>query len=552
MTNEELKILSAKLFPDTLETPEEVFQRYPKRNLSDNAAVTRFAPSPTGFIHFGSLFPVLTSERLAHRSGGVFYLRIEDTDQKREVEGGVQNILDTFNTYSIHFDEGAVLNGDNGNYGPYKQSQRVSIYQTFARELLLMDRAYPCFCTEQELADIHAQQEAEKANFGYYGKWAKWANASLDEIEAQLEAGTPWVLRFRSLGDPSVRFQFRDLIKGTLELPENDQDIVLLKSNGIPTYHFAHIVDDTLMGTTHVVRGDEWLASLPVHLQMFRALGWKIPKYLHISPLMKMDGDSKRKISKRHDPEASMTYFDQEGYPVESVKEYIMTVLNSDFEDWRRQHPDTPLEEFPFSFKKMSPSGALFDGDKLYDVSKNTIARMSAETVCRKLLDWSSKYDLEFHSALRADTGYTEQILAIGRGGKKPRKDIGKWTDAKEYMGFFYDMLFNPNYVFPANLNKADCIAILQQFCDTYDDTLDASSWFASVKALGEKNGFCPDVKSYQKDSTGWKGHVGDVSMILRIAVTGKQTSPDLYTVLQILGKDKVLSRIRSLIAHMN
>lgn len=544
--------LSELLFPHVKRTPQEVLADYPPRDLPEGAAVTRFAPSPTGFVHFGSLFPVMTCERLAHRTGGVFYLRIEDTDQKREVPGGVENILKSLEEYRIFFDEGATADGDSGRYGPYRQRQRAELYHVFAKELVTMGRAYPCFCTEEELQAMRAEQERQKANFGYCGKWAKWSDASLEDILEALGEGKPWVLRFRSLGDPQKRFKFRDLVKGELELPENDQDIVLLKSDGIPTYHFAHVVDDYLMHTTHVVRGDEWLATLPVHLQLFRALGWKAPKYMHISPLMKLDGDSKRKLSKRKDPEAALTFYAQEGYPPAAVKEYIMTLLNSDYEDWRRANPDTSLEQFNFSAKKMSPSGALFDLQKLTDVSKTKIASMSAQEVFEELSGWAEKYDPQLHALLGNDPAYALAILSIGRGGRKPRKDLATWKDAKPYLDFFYRELFCPRYVYPQGMDRADLAEILRSYGDLYDPGDDQTQWFEKIKELSCRLGYCPETKVYRREPENWKGHVGDVSMVLRVAVTGRQTSPDLCQVMQILGKDEVLRRLGAALAALN
>lgn len=543
--------LADLLFGQIDTKPADIEALYPPRQLPEGAKVTRIAPSPTGFMHLGNLFGALTDERLAHQSGGVFYLRIEDTDQKREVEGGVQTILEVFADYDLRFDEGAGLEGGRGLYGPYRQRQRAKIYQTYAKELVRQGKAYPCFCTEEELAAAREKQAAEKANFGYYGKWAVHRETPLEEIEKRVRAGEPFVLRFRSPGDPERRVKFSDMVKGAMEFPENDQDVVLLKSDGIPTYHFAHVIDDHLMGTTHVVRGEEWLATLPVHVQLFSALGWKAPKYIHTAQLMKMDGTSKRKLSKRKDPELALDFYKEQGYPVASLKEYIMTLLNSNFEDWRMQNPDAPLEDFPFTTKKMSVSGALFDIDKLRDVSKNVISRMGADQVYELLAKWAAQYDPDFGALLARDAAYARGILAIGRGGKKPRKDFAVWADAKGYMDFFYDETFRPAYQYPENVPPDDCRRILTEYEAAYDPGDDNGAWFERIKALADRLGYAGNMKDYKKDPAAYKGHVGDVSMVLRVAVTGRQNSPDLCDVMRLLGADRSRSRLRDAAARI-
>lgn len=537
--------LAELLFSDVTATPEDMEAKFPKRELPEGAIVSRMAPSPTGFVHLGNLVQGLTSERLTHQSGGVLFLRVEDTDAKREVPGAVEILINSLKHYNINFDEGATVDGDNGVYGPYRQRQRKDIYHVFAKKLVSEGKAYPCFCTEEELAAIHTAQEAEKANFGYYGKWAKYRDCSMETIEENIKNGMPWVLRFRSEGSIENKIKFTDLIKGNLELTENDIDHVLLKSDGIPTYHFAHAVDDHFMHTTHVVRGDEWLPTLPFHLQLFFALGWKPPKYLHIGPLMKMDGESKRKLSKRKDPELALTFYQELGYPVEAVYEYILTVLNSNYEDWRRANPYASTNEFKFSYKKMNPAGSLFDADKLRDVSKDVISKMTAERVYDLAVEWARQYDADFGEKLSADPDYAKAILAIGRGGKKPRKDFAVWSELKAHMAFFYDAYFAVETEFPV-FDKADIQGILCDYTEIYDESDDQTAWFEKIKALAEKYGFCPDTKQYKADPTGYKGHVGDVSMILRVAVTGRQNSPDMFEVMRILGKAKVCERLLS------
>lgn len=545
------EILAERLFPQIKTSPEDIAKRYPPRNLPEGAKVTRIAPSPTGFMHLGNLFSALTGERLAHQSNGVYYLRIEDTDLKRAVEGGVETIVNVFHRFGLNFDEGATIDGDKGEYGPYRQRQRAEIYQTYAKELVRQGKAYPCFCTEEELTSMRETQQEQKLNFGYYGQWAKCRDLSLEEIEVNLAAGKPYVLRFRSEGDPEKRFLHRDLVKGDIELPENDQDIVLLKSDGIPTYHFAHVIDDHLMGTTHVVRGEEWLATLNIHLQLFRVMGWKPPKYIHTAQLMKMDGGSKRKLSKRKDPELALGFYHAQGYPVQSVLEYIMTLLNSNFEEWRMANPTAPMNDFPFTTKKMGNSGSLFDIDKLRDVSKNTISVMSADQVYQYVVEWAELYDKQLHQLLTADPEKAKAILAIGRGGNKPRKDIAVWSEVKDFMAFFYEELFVPAKEYPDNLQKEDMLAILEQYAKLYDPADDGEVWFNKVRELGESLGFAGKPKDYKKNPDQFKGHVGDVSQVIRLAVTGRTNSPDLCCVMGILGKDVSLARIQQAIEYL-
>ena len=542
--------LADLLFPHVTDTPECLEERFPCRNLPEGAVVTRMAPSPTGFVHLGNLVQGLTAERMAHQSGGILFLRVEDTDAKREVPGAVEVLINTLKHYGISFDEGATIDGDNGNYGPYRQRQRAAIYHVYAKKLVSEGQAYPCFCTESELAAMRETQEANKETTGYYGKYAMWRDRSMEDIQAQLDAGSPWVLRFKSTGSIENQFKFDDLVKGKLTITENDVDHVLLKSDGIPTYHFAHAVDDHLMRTTHVVRGDEWLPTLPFHIQLFKALGFKLPKYVHIGPLMKMDGTSKRKLSKRKDPELALTYYKAEGFPVEAVYEYIMTLLNSNFEDWRRANADLAADTFKFSPKKLNPAGSLFDYAKLTDVSKNVIARMDAATVYALLTEWAKEFDPDFGAKLEADPLFAQAILSIGRGGKKPRKDLAVWKDAKDYMGFFYDEYLTAP-VFDEKFNSTTVVDILNRFLEKFDINDDATVWFDKVKALTKEIGFTTDMKAYKADPTAFKGTVADVSTIIRQAVTGKTNSPDLYTVMQILGYDRTVNRIRKTIEGM-
>lgn len=546
------KLMSELLFPEVTQTPAELEATIPTRNLPEGAKVTRLAPSPTGFMHFGTLFPALVNERLAHQSNGVFYLRIEDTDSKREVEGAEKDLIDTLAYYHIHFDEGAVLGGDKGDYAPYRQSKRANFYHTYAKALVAEGKAYPCFTTEEELAALAAtDKKAEIKNRDWHTddgeqqkeEMKKLREITVEEVKTQLSAGHPFLLRIKADGDPEKKTPFTDLIKGKLEVPENDEDFVLLKSDGIPTYHFAHAVDDHLMGTTHVIRGEEWLPSLAKHIMLFRYLGFKMPKYMHIAQLMKMEGNSKKKLSKR-DRGAALSDYRKMGYAPESVIEYVMTLLNSNYEDWRRMNPTLPYSDFPFSIKKMSTSGALFDFDKLNDVSKNTVALMSAKQVYDYTVDWAESYDPDFADALKADPDYALRIFSIGRGGKKPRKDITVWSDVKPFISFFYDQYFEMTDGYPEGADKADIKAALTLFRDHYDDSVDNNTWFEGVKQIATELGYTADMKAYKADPTAFKGTVADISCYLRVAVTGRTNSPDLYEIMQIIGKERVIARL--------
>jgi len=543
--------LAEILYPNATTAIDEIEARYPQRQLPEGAKVTRFAPSPTGFVHFGGLLPTTVDMYLARQSGGVFYLRIEDTDNKRRVDGAEEDIINAYAKFGTEFDERVILGGgQKGDYGPYRQSERVGLYQAYAKKLIAENKAYPCFCTEDELNAVRDEQKSLKVNTGYYGKWAKYRDADMKTIEKELASGKSFVLRFRSEGNTDNKIKFTDLVRGDIELTENDIDQVLLKSDGIPTYHFAHAVDDHLMKTTHVVRGEEWLPSLPFHIQLFKSLGFKMPKYLHIAQLMKLEGTSKKKLSKR-DKGVSLTDFFSEGYAPESVNEYILTLLNSNFEEWRKANSDMDIKYFPFSIKKMSASGCLFDFDKLDDVSKNVISKMSAEKVYADVTEWANSYDPDFGKILSADSDYATAILSIGRGGNKPRKDITLWSGVKEYMGFFYDEYFEIYDEYPERFDKADIKAALEKFAATYSASDDQDAWFGKIKETSSSLGFAADTKDYKLSPESYKGHVGDVSMFLRIAVTGKMNSPDMYSVMQILGEAKVADRIKKMAASI-
>ena len=542
--------LAELLFPDVTETPEQLEARFPQRNLPEGAVVSRMAPSPTGFVHLGNLVQGTISERMTHQSGGVLYLRVEDTDAKREIPGAVEVLINTLKFYNINFDEGATVDGDDGAYGPYRQRQRAAIYHVYAKKLVSEGKAYPCFCTEDELSALREKQEANKETTGYYGKYAVWRDRPMEDIQAQLAAGNPWVLRFRSEGSIDRQFKFDDLVKGKLTITENNVDHVLLKSDGIPTYHFAHAVDDHLMRTTHVVRGDEWLPSLPFHIQLFQALGFKLPKYVHIGPLMKMDGNSKRKLSKRKDPELALTYYKAEGFSTQAMREYLMTVLNSNFEDWRRANPTADLADFPFNLKKMSVSGALFDMAKLTDVSKTVISKMTAQEVFDLAHAWADRHQPELAALFDSDPAYAVAVLSIDRGGKKPRKDIAKWSDLADYISYFYNQTFTPCYDLTGNANPALAVQVLEQYKDLVDTADDKDTWFAKIKALCPQVGCTPNVKEYKQDPTAFKGHVGDVSTVIRVALTGRTNTPDLHAILALLGQKTAQARLNAALAH--
>ncbi len=536
--------LADLLFPGVTATPAQLEEKYPPRALPEGAKVTRMAPSPTGFMHLGNLFGAIADERLAHQSAGVFYLRIEDTDQKREVSGGVETILNVFSDYGLLFDEGATLAGDAGAYGPYRQRQRADIYHICARWLVEQGAAYPCFMTEAELAAMRDEQASQKLNFGCYGQFARYRDAALVEIKERLAAGQPYVVRYRSEGSIMNRVKVTDLVRGVLELPENDQDVVILKTDGIPTYHFAHVVDDHFMRTSHVVRGEEWIATLPIHMQLFGAMGWRAPKYLHTAQLMKQDGGAKRKLSKRKDPELALEYYKEKGYSVAAVKEYLLSLLNSNFEEWRQANPEKPLEDFPFSIKKMGTSGALFDTDKLDDVSRGVLCRLTADEVYDAVLGWALAYDSPFAALLEKDRAYAVRIFSIGRACPKPRKDLTVWSDAKDYMGFFYEELFQPEYPLPEAVTPALAKEILATYRDIYQPADDQTAWFEKIKGLAEGIGFAGNMKDWRQNPEKYCGNVGDVSMVLRLAVTGRQQSPDLWEVMQIMGADRVNARL--------
>ncbi len=546
----EYKDLAQLLFPNIDKTPEYYEQLYPARTLKDGARVTRLAPSPTGFLHLGNLFAGTVAYRTARTSEGVFFVRVEDTDSKRKVDGAVEVMLGGLKTYSINADEGVMPDGSQkGSYGPYIQSERVEIYQAYAKFLVEQGLAYPCFCSAEELDKLRDEQENEDVK-GYWGKYARCRDLSYDVIKENISAGKQWTLRLKSPGEMGKKCYFDDMIKGKIEMQENVQDIVILKSDGIPTYHFAHVVDDHLMRTTHVVRGDEWIASAPIHLQLFRMLGFKPVRYAHIAPLLKEENGNKRKLSKRKDPELAVTFYRGEGFPAESVNEYMMTIINSNFEDWRRVNQNEPLDKFPFNFKKMSVSGALFDLAKLTDVSKNVISRMPAQKVFDLAYEWAKEYNADLAELFGRDKEKAVAILNIDREGKKPRKDIAKWSDIPDYISYMYDETFTADYTLCGNATPALAVKVLEKYRSVFNIADDKDTWFARIKDMCAQVGCTPNVKEYKTNPDAFDGHVGDVSTIIRVALTGRTNTPDLYYITSLLGEDTVKSRLNKALEH--
>lgn len=541
----DMKKLAAALIPDGDLLPTEEYEKiYPERERSPKAEVTRLAPSPTGFIHLGNLYSALADERSAHTTGGIFYLRIEDTDEKRKVEGAVESVIRSLKYFGIDFDEGAEINSPLNKYGPYYQRQRAKIYRAFVKKLIGEGLAYPCFCTEDELNAVREKQTAEKKTTGYYGEYARCRNLSEEQIYANLKAGKPFVIRLKSQGSIENKITFRDAIKGDITVTENDQDVVILKSDGIPTYHFAHAIDDHFMRTTLVIRGEEWLSSLPVHLELHKVLGFKPPKYAHTSSLMKMDGDTKRKLSKRKDPELSLDYYRKAGYFPKAVVKYLMTILNSDFEEWSLKNPDADYRDFKFRIEKMSRSGALFDLDKLNDVSKTEISKLSAKQCYDFLNEWVNEFGTQADKAHFKDGEYIIKVLELimGVGGKKRRKDIERAEQGVRLIDYFFDDTFAPEYSYRFDKNTVN--TVLDGFSAVYDENDDNSAWFAKVKALAPAVGFASEMSEYKAHPENYRGSVSDIAEILRIAVTGMPNSPDLCTIMKILGKTRSLKRL--------
>ena len=530
-------------------------EKYPERNLPEGAIVTRFAPSPTGFVHIGGLYQALVAKTVAEKTGGVFFLRVEDTDQKREVENGVTGIVNSLKDFDMAPDEGMITDTKEiGNYGPYKQSLRKDIYQAYAKYLIEQGKAYPCFCTPEEDEERKAKQEAAKLRTGYYGVWAKCRKLTVEEMAEKIKNGESYIIRFKSPGREDRKIKHKDVIKGNVDFPENDQDIIIIKSDGLPTYHFAHAVDDHLMRTTHVIRSDEWLSSVPLHLQLFHELGFKAPKYAHISPIMKNDNGGKRKLSKRKDLEAAVSYYKEQGIPTDAVKEYLLNIANSTFENWRRANPDKKMEEFDFQLNKMSVSGALFDMIKLLDIGKTVISKMTAEEVYEKALDWANEFDSELVEMLK-NKEYALKVFGIERGNKKPRKDIAKWSDVKENIEYMYDDKFyskTQEYPYQVISDKESIEKILKLYIEKYYDVNDdKQTWFDKIKELSVEMGYAGEVKEFKANPGKYKAHVGDVSTVLRVALTSRTNTPDMYEIMKVLGKETIEKRFEKAIENL-
>lgn len=545
MTNKELAEL---MFPNVKHDVDYYEALYPERNLPEGAVVSRFAPSPTGFVHMGSLLSAFIASKVPRETNGVFYLRIEDTDGKRSVENGVQGIIDDLNNFDIKIDEGVVSETEQiGKYGPYIQSERKEIYDTYAKHLVEEGLAYPCFCTQEEIDETRKMQELNKERIGIYGSYAKCRFLTNEERAEKIKNGVPYIIRLKSPGNFNKKIVLNDLVRGKIEFPENDMDIVLIKSDGLPLYHFAHVIDDHLMRTTHVLRGEEWISSTPVHLQLFQVLGFKTPKYAHLGVVMKIDEDgTRRKLSKRKDPEAAVSYYHQKGIPVEAVKLYLMTIANSNFEGWWDQNPTLGIDDFKFDFKKMSVSGSLFDLEKLLNISKSYISRLKASEVYEKALTWAKEFDTEFATILEKYKDYSISILNIEREQKKPRKDFESFSSIKSNIWYMYDEYFNNDvtYNFGKITDKEEVKAILKTYIEKYYDAADdKDTWFHKIKDLTEELGYCADMKAYRENPDMYKGSVADVSTVIRVAATTSSMTPDLYEILKLLGKDRIISR---------
>lgn len=539
MTNKDLAEL---LFPDVTKTIEDYEKMYPKRNLEEGAYVTRFAPSPTGRLHMGSLFASFVPEVFARQTNGVFILRIEDTDSKREIENGTELILSDLKDNDYKIDENPI---DGGAYGPYIQTERKEIYRTFAKHLVAIGRAYPCFCTEEDLAHMREEEESRKERIGYYGKHAKCRNLTYEEVKAHLDKGDKFVIRLKSLGDFNKKLIFKDLIKGTIALPENDLDQVLLKSDGIPPYAFAHVVDDHLMRVTHVTRDDSYISSVPYHVELWNAFGFKLPKFAHLLPLCVKEGETVRKISKRKDPEAAVSFYHERGIPKEAIKMYFATLLNSNFEEWYLQNQDKSYRDFTFTFNKMSKSGPLFDLEKLLNISRNYISKLTKDEVYKNLLEWTGTYDKEFNNLLVKYEDYTKNVLNIEREQKKPRKDYSCYSDIKNQIFYMYDELYNPtSYEWGKIDDKNEIIKILKTYMEKYFNITDKEAWFNNIKTLTDELGYCSNMKEYKENPDKYKGSVADISTVIRVALTSRSMTPDLYEIMKLLGKDRIKERI--------
>lgn len=552
MTN---KDLANVMYPNVTKTIYDYEVIYKERNLPEGAIVTRFAPSPTGFVHMGSLLTAFIASKMPKDTNGVFYLRIEDTDGKRTVENGISGILYDLKNFDIIPDEGVISETEEiGNYGPYIQSKRIDIYNTFAKYLVENDYAYPCFCTSEDLEDIRKFQEEKKDRIGYYGKYAKCRNISIEEKIKRIQNNEKYVLRLKSTGDYNKKITINDCVRGKIDFPENDIDHILIKSDGIPVYHFAHVIDDHLMRTTHVFRGEEWLSSTPLHMELFNKLKFKVPKYAHLGLVMKIDEDgSRRKLSKRKDPEAAVEYYHKLGIPIEAVKLYLLTIANSNFEAWYDTNKGVDISKFKLDFKKISASGTLFDIEKLNNISKNYISRLTAKEVYDGLLTWTNEFDKDFYDLLVKYDEYSINVLNIERERKKPRKDYGSYSEIKKNIWYMYDELFNDSVYNNVELNENTNNEILLDYINNYYDELDdEETWYNKLKELAKKYNFASEVKEYKENPNNYNGHIGDICEFIRVITTSLTKTPSLYEILKLLGKDRIEKRINMFIESRN
>ena len=550
MTNKDLADL---IFPNITKTIDDYEKMYPERNLKEGARVTRFAPSPTGFMHIGNLLSATIDYIIARNTGGVFYLRNEDTDTARTIEGAVDAIMHILDHYHLNPKEYQYKDDVVGAYGPYIQSERKEIYHAFLKHLVEIGRAYPCFCTKEELDSVREAQEKSKIRPGYHGRYAKCRNLSIEEAIEKIKAGEEFALRFKSMGDFDKKFVFDDLVKGRIELPENDEDFVIMKSGDLlPTYHFAHLVDDHLMHTTHVVRGEEWLPSVPKHIELFSSFGYKAPKYIQYPLILKKEGNTVRKISKRKDPEFFVSYYEEKGYPYEAVIESLLTIINSNFEEWRLSHPEDSYWDFTFNPKKMSSSGCFYDLDKLDNISKNVLSKKTKDEVYDALLEWTEKYDNEFALLLKKYESYTKDILNIEREQKKPRKDFSCYSEIKNQIFYMYVELYHDfTYDWGTITDKEEIKKILELYISKYyNESDDKDTWFNKIKALCDELGYASNMKDYKENPDNYKGSVADVSTVIRVSLTSSSMTPDLYEIMKIFGKDRIIKRLNKVIGE--
>ncbi len=545
------KKLAEILFPNIDKNIDYYEEKFPQRRLEKGACVTRLAPSPTGFIHLGNLYGALVDERLAHQSKGTMILRIEDTDHKRKVEGAEEVIINALNYFNINFDEGVTLDGEVGNYGPYHQSERKEIYQSVAKYLVENNKAYPSFVSEEELEVIREKQIKENLTTGYYGEFAKDRDLTFEEIEENLSQDKPWTLRLKSTGNPEESLEIKDAIRGSVTIHPNNMDIVILKQNGIPTYHFAHVVDDHFMRITHVVRGEEWLATLPVHIELFETVGWKAPIYCHTAHIMKMDDGNKRKLSKRKDPELSLEFYQKLGYSKEALLEYLMTILNSNFEEWRMKNKELSMYDFKFKLDKMSGSGALFDINKLEDISKEVLVSMEIDDVVEFFYNWAKEYEVEKYNIIKDKKEEVKVLFSIGRDGKKPRKDLVYASQMFDFISYFFDECFTEYESLPENVSNEMAIKLLEEYKATFSMEDNNSQWFDKVREISEKYNFAVKMKEYKQTPENFEGSIADVSTVIRLAITGLVNSPDIYSIGMIMGEDRVNERIDKYISYL-